>query len=204
MRNILKIFAFVGAICTAQAQGTSEAVSAYTLPSAAGFVTGTGGWAFKPTANIAVTSLGCFQYLVPGLNDLQVGLWANGGQLLASVSISATNTPVNFTLYAAINQVFLNAGNTYAVGIYSSSGLPLSLITQNIDGSATLASDIQLLGAATGTPGLTYPGAVGANNTMLLGPNFQYRPAVPEPSALALLGLGGLAMAFWRKAKRQS
>lgn len=204
MRNILKIFVFVGAICTAQAQGTSEAVSAYVPAATSGFVSGTGGWAFKPTTDIAVTSLGCFQYLVPGLSDLQVGLWANGGQLLASASIATTNPLVNFTLYAAINQVFLNAGNTYQVGIYSSSGLGLYLITQNVDGSATLAPDIQLLGAATGSPGLTYPGTVAANNTMLLGPNFQYRPVVPEPSALALLSLGGLAMAAWRKARRQS
>ncbi|HWW00078.1 MAG TPA: PEP-CTERM sorting domain-containing protein [Candidatus Acidoferrum sp.] len=206
MRNILRIFALIGAICSAQAQGTSEAVSSYTLPAAAGFLSGTGGWAFKPNINMAVTNLGCLQYLVSGPNgqgNMQVGLWANGGQLLASASIASTNPLLNFTLYAAINQVFLNAGSTYVVGIYSPSGsVLLNLVTQGVDGSATLSPDLQLLGSATGTPGFVYPGSVSANNTLLLGPNFQYRPVVPEPSALALLSLGGVGWAVRRKTRR--
>lgn len=203
MRNILKMVAFIGAVCTAQAQGTSEALTAYTLPSAAGFVSGTGGWAFTPTTGISVTSLGCLQYLVGAQGGMQVGLWASSGQLMASASIAATNPAVNFTLYAAINEVFLNAGSTYAVGVYSpSGGVLLNLVTQNVDGSATLSPDVQLLGSATGTPGFTYPGTVGANTTLLLGPNFQYRPTIPEPSALALLALAGVGWLTCRRGRR--
>lgn len=203
MRNILRIIAFVGAVCSAQAQGTSEALTAYTLPSAAGIVSGTGGWAFKPTTTISVTSLGCLQYLVGAQGDMQVGLWASGGQLLASASIAATNPVVNFTLYAAINEVLLNAGSTYAVGVFSPSGsVLLNLVSENVDGSATLSPDVQLLGSATGTPGFTYPGSVGANTTLLLGPNFQYRPTIPEPSSLALLALGGAGWLACRRGRR--
>jgi PEP-CTERM motif len=207
MKNILKIFALLAAICTARSQGTTEAMSGYTLPSAAGFLSGTGGWAFKPTTNMSVTSLGCLQYMVSGptgQGDMRVGLWAAGGvNMLAAVTIAATNPPVNVSYYAAITPVFLAAGNTYYLGVYSVSGSVLiNLVTQNVDGSATLSPDIQLVGSATGIPGFTYPGTLGANNTLFLGPNFEYIPVVPEPSALALLALGGVGWGFWRKARR--
>jgi hypothetical protein len=126
MRNILKILALAGAICTAHSQGTTEALSAYSIPSAVGFVSGTGGWAFKPTTNMLVSSLGCLQYLVSGSTgqgNMLVGLWASGGLVrLASATIAATNPLVNSTYYAPVNQVFLGAGNTYYIGIYSVSG----------------------------------------------------------------------------------
>ena len=207
MRNILKCLALVGAICTAHSQGTTEAVTGYTIPSASGIWPGTAGWAFTPTTNLSVSSLGCLQYLVSGptgQGDMLVGLWASGGLTrLAAVTITATNPLVNFTYYAAINQVFLSAGSTYYVGIYSASGSVLvNLVTQNVDGSATLSPEIHLVGSATGTPGFTYPGTIGANNTLFLGPNFQYQAVVPEPSALALVSLGAVGWAFLRRARR--
>ncbi len=202
MRNILKIFVLLAAIGSAHAQGTTEALSGYTLSSASAFLSGTGGWEFQPATDMQVTSLGCLAYLVGPQDNIQVGLWANGGQLLASASVSAASPLLNFTLYAAINQVFLNAGGTYLIGIYSASGLTLNNVTQGSDGSATLTPDLQLLGAAYSTTAtFGYPSTVGPNNTLLLGPNFQYRPVVPEPSVLALLGLGGLGLAFWRKTR---
>jgi hypothetical protein len=181
MKNILKLVALLGAICTAHSQGTNEAMSSYTLPNAAGFLSGTGGWAFKPTTNMSVTTLGCLQYVVSGptgQGDMLVGLWASGGlNRLAAVTIAATNPLVNSTYYAAITPVVLAAGNTYYLGVYSVSGsVLLNLVTQNVDGSATLSPDIQLVGSATGTPGFTYPGTVGGSNSLFLGPNFYYAP----------------------------
>ena len=204
MRNILKIFVLLGAIGSAQAQGTIEAISGYSLSSGSGFLSGTGGWAFQPTTNMQVTSLGCLQSLVGPTDTIQVGLWANGGQLLASANVTAASPLFNFTLYSAINQVFLNAGGTYLIGIYSPSGLTLNEIIQGSDGSVTHTPDLNLGGAAySTTAAFGYPTTVDPNkNTLLLGPNFEYRPVVPEPSVLALLGLGGLGLAFWRKTPR--
>lgn len=200
MRNILKIVALFGLVCTAGAQGTSEAVSGYTLPATSGIVAGTAGWAFQPTTYMDVTSLGVLQYLVANQGSMQVGLWDNTGQLLGSTSIATTNPLVNLTLYGPISQVLLNPGVTYRVGLFSATGSEiLSVITQGIDGSATLSSAVHLVGAAAGTGGFGYPGNLGGSGTMVLGPNFQYRPTVPEPSAMALVALGGLACVYFRK-----
>jgi len=205
MKRILQVFALAGAIYTVNGQGTFEAMSSYTIPAAGGAVSGTAGWAFQPTTTISVNSLGCLRYLIDGSSAqgaMEVGLWANNGTLLASTFIDTTNTAFNATLYAAISPVVLGAGNTYRVGIYSPSGTTLvNLVTQGVDGSGTFASDIQLLGAATGTSGFGNPSTQGASNTLLLGPNFQFTRTVPEPSTLALAVLGGLG---WMVVRRRT
>ena len=50
---------------------------------------GTAAWSFEPKSAIEVTSLGCLDSLIAASGTINVGLWDNNGQLLASSSLLA-------------------------------------------------------------------------------------------------------------------
>ena len=207
MRFLLSIAMVLTAAWTAGAQGTSQpAIRGYTN-AITGVVNDTVGWSFRPATNITVTQLGCLANFFPSNPNavVQIGLWAAGGSLLASNTITLGSSNIDQSLYESVTPVPLTPGNTYLLGAYSST-VPFSLdaVFPNLGGggSVNTSLDILSLTSAEGTDGFAIPtgGAnEGAANGAFLGPNFRYQGGVPEPSSKLLLALGGLLLAARRR-----
>jgi hypothetical protein len=204
MKFLLHIIA-LAAVCAANAQGTFEAITGYVGGSTAVNVFGTGGWTFQVSSGLSVTELGCFTNVVGSQGTIQVGLWSNGGGLLASNSITTASSLVNQTYYDSITPVALVPGQTYRIGAYSASGsILLTEVGPGLGGSFTPSADVNPGAGARADGGFVFPGTTDVSGSMFLGPNFIYNRNVPEPSAWALFGLGLLGLATWQKAGRKS
>lgn len=105
---------------TAGAQGTTEAILGYNaLNAVSGQVSGTAGWSFEVTNAVTVTELGCIANVFTkntDVTEVQIGLWASSGTLLASSIIRPTNSPVNLSLYGEVTPVAIGPGQTYYLG----------------------------------------------------------------------------------------
>lgn len=207
----LQLLALLGLTITAAAQSTYEAVYDSTNSTVTTQVTGTGGWIFQATNGITVTSVGCLNSIVSDLGTVLVGLWGGADQLLASNLITTSSMLVNQSRYESVEPVVLLPGQTFHLGIFSTSA-PGGVMTFNVvnvstnlpdlGGSASFASDIELVGIASGTGGFAFPTAYpSGTGAILLGPNFLFfrNGEVPEPSVLTLLGLGALALLARRR-----
>jgi hypothetical protein len=194
-----RLFAIGLALCFhTHSSIASEGIVVF-IGSAGGYAIGTSGWSFEPLADISVTSLGCFDYIIGSQSPISVGLWAPDGSLLASSVVTGSSQLVNQTRYEPINPVLLSAGQTYEVGAYSSSGaIILASANPGDGGSVTTSSGIQFGGAVANFQGFGFPTPVenGAGVAFLTA-NFQY-VTVPEPSSIALLLLCG-GLIGWRK-----
>jgi hypothetical protein len=197
MKKLAWSFLFIlSATCLGRAQGSIEALPAFTQGSINASVFGTGGWTFHPLEGLQVTELGCLDFLISDQGEMTIGFWDNFGTLLASRTIGSTNELVNQTRYGVVTPFLLSAGQTYRLGAYSSSGgVFLNLIGQppDLDGSATLDARLQLGASASGAGGFVFPGTLGPAGSMYPGPTFRFRN-IPEPSVFSLLGLGALAL----------
>lgn len=189
---------------TTNAQGTLEAMRNYAGTSPSGgspvsssiyaSINGPIGWTFQPTTAIHVTALGAFNYLVPNLGSLRVGLWNNSGNLLASQTVSATSVAVGQSLYESISPVMLLPGQTYYVAAHSTSGILTAIVvTPDVspNGYATMSPEIQLGQVAYSSgSGFSFPGTTEGNpGYAIIAPNFEFQP-VPEPSSIALVMVG--------------
>ena len=169
--------AVLAASWTACAQGTS-AIQGYLYNVSGSVSNATAGWTFQTTTGLTVTNLGCFADVFvhnPDVTAIQVGLWAPGGSLLASdtVTPSSALSLSDQTRYESITPVFLTSGQLYHVGVFYAGWLGLDL------------------------PGPSTGGSIYA------GPNFlYYKGGIPEPSSWLLLGLGGLLLAARRNHQR--
>lgn len=189
------------AVPVCHAQGSLEAVTSFVPGSVSGPVAGTVGWTFQPLAGIQVTDIGCLDFVITDQGPITIGFWNSAGTLLASGTVYSTNTLVGQTRYLSITPFFLSAGQTYTLGAYSSAGvITVSFVgpPPNLDGSVTLANNLQLGSLATSAGGFTMPNTLGPAGSMCLGPNFRFLN-VPEPSTIALLLLGAAAMRFRRR-----
>jgi hypothetical protein len=207
MKKLLFLAALVAA-CSAQAQGTSEALQDY---SAIGITpaTSTAGWTFETTANLTATELGCFANVFANnsaATSVEVGLWAPDGTLLASTFINPGSAPFGLSLYEPIDPVFLYTGNVYHIGLFFPPDGNSYSLDASIFGSYTVAPDITVLGTAlaTATDKLSFPvAAVPPDKAIYAGANFQYQQGVPEPAAGLMLFLGGLLFVIRRGAWRR-
>jgi hypothetical protein len=168
-----------------------------------GFATGTIGWSFQALTNITLTSLGSFNYITTNSGPIAVGLWAANGTLLASNTISLNSPLQNQSRYESIDPISLTKGSTYYLGAYSlAGGISFVEATPEDGGFVITSSEIQL-GSATAstTAGFALPTDLqGGPGSAFLAPNMEFS-VVPEPSPLAFLSLGALALA-WRKFTR--
>src|SRR5437016_1071706 len=84
-------------VMQARGQGSLEAIQSTTQWGVGYVPDGVSGWAFTPSVNVAVTSLGLLTF-DPRFDEVaELGLWDSGGNLLASVVTSPGNPIINFT-----------------------------------------------------------------------------------------------------------
>ncbi len=203
---LISLFGALAWIAAANGQGTFEAITDYTPGSEAAVIPGTGGWTFQPQVDITITDLGCLDVLLALQGTTEIGLWTDDGQsLVPPVSIVPTNSSPTQPQYASVTNVLLVAGQTYRIGAFSPGsggimGMSLAFPAPSTNGSVTLSPDIKLGSYAYSTDNtFSFPGTLGANGQMLLGPTFLYTKAIPEPAVMALLCLGGLGWWFGRR-----
>lgn len=143
------------------------------------------GMELEPKADISVTSLGVFDGGSdgPGLETSHdVGLWAANGSLLATATITNTDTLQSGFRYAAVTPVILSAGQKYYLGVYySNAGDKLVASILNPAPFATLTSNSLLTGSGGLTfPDPTQPGTV-INSDFRITANLVYVPVDTSP-----------------------
>jgi hypothetical protein len=191
---LLAIITFFGiSICPATEAMLSN------VSSDGGYVDGTAGWTFSPTADISVTALGVLDYIYTAPNEgpISVGLWNQAGTMLTSSSVASNSFLLNSTRYESVTPTFLSAGLTYYIGAYAPGGtLIMSGEAPLNGGSAVMAPEIQLGMAVSNPNAFGFPTTpVGDAGSALLAPNFQFVDAVPEPSSGAFFILGAALLA---------
>lgn len=170
------------------------------------------GYQFTPLQDISVSRLGIWADGSALGNAHDVGLWTDGGVLLASVSIpSGGGVLSGGFVYLDATPTALAAGSNYRIGAtYVSNDLTDRNVYDLLSIDAfSFDSAIQLNIAAatynTTSPVLDFPYDLGwfnigfpAEQGFSLGPNFEFS-VVPEPATLALLGLGVAGLGFSRR-----
>jgi len=171
----------------------------------------TTGWSFVVgSQDVELDALGIFDQGADGLEDAhRVGLWTNGGTLLASATVpSGTGgTLVGSYRYTSVAPLTLSAGQTYVLGAYFG---PVADVCGSACGDAQLA-----FGTETFAPGITFvqsrqnvsrPGAGSLAFPNLdaevagafFGPNFLLTAAdpivTPEPASMGIAGLALVAL----------
>jgi hypothetical protein len=199
MRFLLSI-ALLAATWTAGAQGTSEAILSYDANGTAGRFSGeTVGWTFQVAAPITVTELGCAANFFPNnpaAAQIEVGLWAPDGSLLAFNSITPGSTLFDQSRYETVAPLALSPGQTYHIGAYSPiDSFSLDAVVPNFGGSVTPGPGILLLGMALGSGAFVFPLAeVGTDGGAYLGPNFRFQS---QPSLAIQLGTSNQLRLSW-------
>jgi len=223
MRQMKKMLKWSGALAVALTLGVSGQANAAFQTAVAGYTQGNIGGAaypqslgfdFKANSNIVVNELGVYQVAPGAVSQGQVVYLYDVTTSTVIASAAETGTFQNGFNYVGIANTTLNTTDTYA--IYSVFGANTSQFGIATAGSLTFSSDLTIQtiqGSNTGfTPNPTgtppTPPQDGFNN--ILAVDFQYGPAttpiVPEPSSIALMGLGivGVALVRHRMTRRSA
>jgi hypothetical protein len=147
---------------------------------------------FTPTTNIAITSLGFFDYRDDGLGEIhQVGIFDNSGTLLASAFIPSgkEGNLVDHFRYADITPITLTAGQTYTVAallLSSADVIGYADIGKIATDSAVSLPNFSARYVLPGVNEMMYPtDTVLASAPFYIGPNFQFivDQALVDPAA---------------------
>jgi Domain of unknown function (DUF4082)/PEP-CTERM motif len=152
------------------------------------------GYTFQTNQAIEVTSLGFYDSPANvTTNSEVVSLYNSDDQLIASTTVTNSDTLSNEFLFNSIIPISLAAGQEYSI---------LTTTNFNYYSGASLASNLTVASAITLGGGLEGVGE-GSGTSAYLGPNFQFSPAsVPEPSSLVLSGTGVLLIVGYRRRRR--
>jgi Domain of unknown function (DUF4082)/PEP-CTERM motif len=197
-RSVLRLAtaALIAAVMTALAPGSARAdlAMSFTGGDAGALVGGSdasAGWSFTTNAAFNVTALDVFD---PS-GDGTVRLYDGAGTVLASATLTASDPTESAGAFAfftrAITPVTLQSGQTYYIAEDFEDSVT-SAITSATETTSPLISYIGGVFAfgAGATP--TSDFFDGRLDPAYFGPNFETAPVsvVPEPSSLALCGLG--------------
>jgi len=194
--STLMLVAFIALLALPAARADSTAI---TLTSYGDFTNGawTLGFEFSPVANIDVTTLGSF--FPTGATDVHgVTLWNAAETVLATTTVTGNGTE-GFD-YKAITPVLLLAGQDYFVGANT-------LADAYADNGATWTTNAGLnyighaevlCGGVTPCFPTNFSAGTGFGD---FGANFQFAPAVPEPSSVFLLATVALGLGLRAKRK---
>ena len=160
------------------------------------------GYVFSVKNSFEVTSLGWFDDCLNGFQDPHtVSLYdTSSGTLLTSLTLAAgTADPLQGSFrYHNITPVILNPGDTYLLAGTTGSDDPY---TENDDVCGFAISPNFIVPENAGlfvdnTPGFNYPDQHYSDYMVYAGPNLEGVPVgdVPEPSSLALLGIGAAGL----------
>jgi len=147
------------------------------------------GWSFSiGSQDVQVTALGIYDDLADGLADAHaVGIWTNGGTLLAEVTVPSgtTATLVGSYRYTPITPVTLAAGQTFVVGAYfppcgSSCGDSFLNGGKEIFDARITFLQSQNSAPQSGTGSLAFPsGNLGIPPQGMFGPNLLFVAPAP-------------------------
>jgi hypothetical protein len=148
------------------------------------------GWSFTANTDTSVVGLGDWWDGVAYPQPQQVGLWDSSGDLLASVYITGSETPVGQAqwLFEAITPVALTAGDTYVVGAEGGATYTGEVPSVSVDPAITYVTDLYTVNSGANSP-LVEPTLTESYPYGWFGANIEL---VPEPGtwAMMLVGLG--------------
>jgi hypothetical protein len=159
-------------------------------------------------ANQAVSALGLWDQNQNGLASAHlVGLWNSVGTLLGSATVPAGTggTLVGEFRYVNLGSpVLLTAGQIYTLGVEIFTG---GDTFRDIDGTATYAPEfIPKRGRYNVGGGFAQPVSDAGFDAPYAGPNAIFGPPVevPEPSTVALSGIGAILIGMYHRTRRSS
>ena len=160
------------------------------------------GYEFHVNSNVSVRGLGIYALGGSLTESHDVGLWDIGGTLLASTTVTPTDTLIGHFRYKTIPNVTLLAGNDYVVGAQTGSDAwSFDNTGFTVDSSITYTQDrFDSFGASLSFPDLTTFRTGTDSSNGFFGGNILL--STPEGSATFLMtGLGMAAcVGFgWRK-----
>jgi hypothetical protein len=168
----------------------------------------TRGFEFTISIPITVTSLGWWDSTGSGglSSSHQVAIWdTSGDELLSATVASGTTDPLldGFRFDSNLTGTATLAAGTYVIGGLSTSSDLVAYDVPSAD--VTLAPGVTYVQDRYNSGGsLAYPGSTQGLNDGVFGPSFTFVSDVPEPSAWALLGVGGVMLGVTLRQRRRA
>lgn len=167
---------------------------------------GTFGGSLQPIATVQVTALGAWDVNLDGFaNAPQVGLWNTNGTLLASVTLqpgTASALTGAFRYENLSTPLTLQAGTTYYLGGYFNTSQDYAAVNGTFSYNTIYFNVVDFnnrLPFSFGLPTADIAAAPAPGNISSV--NLIFTP-VPEPGALSLLAVAGVALLGIRRWRR--
>jgi hypothetical protein len=205
MRQTLILLTAITALAVnGPAYGQSPVVAGFTGGSSFGifYADSTGdvvGFRFTADSDGFVTDLGVLDDPADGVLDSshEVGLWRNSDMaLLASASVSSSDTLMDGFYYQSITPVAVTSGTEYTLGAMYTATDNDSYISSPATVTLDGISSTNGVFPPAGDLGFVYP-ASDSTNLARLGPNAKF--IIPEPATASLMGIALAVACLFRR-----